>query len=129
MKSKKSKKQETIRSDLAHILGYTGTDMDPVGPPSPVGSEKEAAGRLQKHVMQYSLHCPTPITVHQACAAHSSKCAHLQNTHMAGVCMHKHPVATLLVLQQQYSDQLPRSKAGDLSWIDWVARQSAAAHS
>ena len=46
MKPKKSKKQETIRSDLAHILGYTGTDMEPVGPPSPVGSEKEAAGML-----------------------------------------------------------------------------------
>ena len=47
MKAKKGKKQDSIRSDLAHILGYTGTDMDPVGPPSPVGSEKEsaAAGR------------------------------------------------------------------------------------
>ena len=44
LKSKKGKKQETLKSDLAHILGYTGTDMDPVGPPSPVGSEKEAAG-------------------------------------------------------------------------------------
>ena len=43
MKAKKGKKQETIKSDLAHILGYTGTDMDPVGPPSPVGSEKETA--------------------------------------------------------------------------------------
>ena len=45
LKPTKGKKQETIRSDLAHILGYTGTDMDPVGPPSPVGSEKEAAGK------------------------------------------------------------------------------------
>ncbi len=43
MKAKKGKKQETIKSDLAHILGYTGTDMDPVGPPSPVGSEKDTA--------------------------------------------------------------------------------------
>ncbi|KAA6428968.1 MAG: hypothetical protein FRX49_01078 [Trebouxia sp. A1-2] len=43
MKAKKGKKQDTIKSDLAHILGYTGTDMDPVGPPSPVGSEKDTA--------------------------------------------------------------------------------------
>lgn len=43
MKAKKGKKQDTIESDLAHILGYTGTDMDPVGPPSPVGSEKDTA--------------------------------------------------------------------------------------
>ena len=43
MKTKKGKKQDTIKSDLAHILGYTGTDMDPVGPPSPVGSEKDTA--------------------------------------------------------------------------------------
>ncbi len=43
LKAKKGKKQETIRSDLAHILGYTGSDMEPVGPPSPVGSEKETA--------------------------------------------------------------------------------------
>ena len=34
LKSKKGKKQVTVKSDLAHILGYTGTDMDPVGPPS-----------------------------------------------------------------------------------------------
>lgn len=52
MKPKKGKKQETIRSDLAHILGYTGTDMDSVGPPSPIGSEKEAAGMLWLCVMQ-----------------------------------------------------------------------------
>lgn len=45
MKPKKGKQQqETVRSNLSHILGYTGTDMDPVGPPSPAGSEKEAAG-------------------------------------------------------------------------------------
>ena len=44
MKAKKGKKQETVRLDLTHILGYTGTDLYPVGPPSPVGSEKEAAG-------------------------------------------------------------------------------------
>lgn len=45
MKPKKGKQQqETVRSNLAHILGYTGTDMDLVGPPSPAGSEKEAAG-------------------------------------------------------------------------------------
>ena len=44
LKSKKGKKQDTVKSDLAHILGYTGTDMDPVGPPSPIGSEKEALG-------------------------------------------------------------------------------------
>ncbi len=43
MKAKKGKKQDTIKSDLAHILGYTGADMDPVGPPSPVGSEKDTA--------------------------------------------------------------------------------------
>ena len=49
MKAKKGKKQDTIKSDLAHILGYTGTDMDPVGPPSPVGSEKDtvAAGNFK----------------------------------------------------------------------------------
>jgi len=43
MKAKKGKKQDTIKSDLAHILGYTGADMDPVGPPSPGGSEKDTA--------------------------------------------------------------------------------------
>ena len=41
--TRKGKKQETVHSDLAHILGYTGMDMDPLGPPSPVGSEKETA--------------------------------------------------------------------------------------
>lgn len=50
MKPKKGK-QETVRSNLAHILGYTGTDVDPVGPPSPVGSEKEAAGTAACHVI------------------------------------------------------------------------------
>ena len=46
-KAKKGKKQDTIKSDLTHILGYTGTDLDALGPPSPVGSEKETAAAGQ----------------------------------------------------------------------------------
>ena len=71
IKPKQSKKQETIRSDLAHILGYTGADMDPIGPPSPVGSEKEAAGMSQSLVMQYCVLSPAPVTILQTCAQHS----------------------------------------------------------
>ena len=52
--TRKGKKQETVRSDLAHILGYTGVDMDPLGPPSPVGSEKETAA-AGWHFMLYSV--------------------------------------------------------------------------
>lgn len=43
VKVKKGSKENT-NSDLAHILGYTGTDMDIGGPPSPAGSEKETTG-------------------------------------------------------------------------------------
>ena len=43
LKAKKGAKENT-NSDLTHILGYTGTDMDIGGPPSPAGSEKEATG-------------------------------------------------------------------------------------
>lgn len=71
MKAKKGKKQETIRSDLAHILGYTGTDMDPVGPPSPVGSEKEAAG-----MQTCSSLCIAVAPVASLCAAFSCWCKH-----------------------------------------------------
>lgn len=41
IKAKKGAK-ENINSDLAHILGYTGTDMDGGDAPSPAGSEREA---------------------------------------------------------------------------------------
>lgn len=43
LKAKKGSKENT-NSDLTHILGYTGTDMDIGGPPSPAGSDKEATG-------------------------------------------------------------------------------------
>ena len=66
MKAKKGKKQDTIKSDLAHILGYTGTDMDPVGPPSPVGSEKDtaAAGDCLHDANLSFLGCRLLATVH-----------------------------------------------------------------
>ena len=43
LKAKQGKSPEVLKSSLSHILGYTGTDMEQVGPPSPVGSEKETA--------------------------------------------------------------------------------------
>lgn len=90
MKPKKGKKQESIRSDLAHILGYTGTDMDPVGPPSPAGSEKEAAGRVvvPEHAVTHALplrlshpvtqHSPDGVSIDGACTRSEFACTNAQ---------------------------------------------------
>ena len=45
-KVKKGSKENT-NSDLAHVLGYTGSDMDIGIPPSPAGGQKEAAGTVE----------------------------------------------------------------------------------
>lgn len=49
-KPKKGGAKENVHSDLTHILGYTGLDVE-AGPPSPDGSEKEQAGTGQCHAL------------------------------------------------------------------------------
>ena len=62
-KPKKGGAKENVHSDLTHILGYTGTDME-AGPPSPVGSEKETAGTGRSYACRGFLISPVISLMH-----------------------------------------------------------------